>query len=285
MGFEKYETDNSIFISKGFGETSVYIILYVDDLLIIAKRDEEISMIKEQLKQSYKMKDLGVTRKFLSFYIKYHVNSIFIHQEEYIKSLLTKHGMENAYSITTLLDLNVKLILDNREEIMNQKQYQLIIRGLMYTAYVTQINIVYAVELFSHFSLKPTVNHLIATKCILYYLNRTIKVEIKYSNEKDLELYSNIDFTKNLTIRKSITGYITIMNYGAIVWRSILQSIISISTTKSEYMALSDAVKELKYLSQFIQEVYLIENQSLKTIFVGTDNQKALSPGKNFIHH
>ena len=285
MGFEECGTDNSIFVSKGFGETPVHIILYVDDLLIIAKGDEEISEIKERLKQSYKMKDLGVARKFLGFYIEYHVDGIFIHQEEYIKSLLAKHGMENAHSVTTPLDSNVKLILDNGEETVDQKQYQSIVGGLMYAACVTRIDIAYAVGLLSRFSSKPTVSHLAAAKRVLRYLNGTVKAGIKYSKEKDLELYSDADFAGDLTTRKSTTGYVAIMNSGAIVWRSCLQSTVSTSTTESEYMALSDAVKELKYLSQFIQEAYLMENQSLEPIFVGTDNQGALSLGKNPIHH
>lgn len=49
----------------------IYLLLYVDDMLIAAKSKREIQSLKDSLKAEFEMKDLGSASRILGIYI-YH---------------------------------------------------------------------------------------------------------------------------------------------------------------------------------------------------------------------
>ena len=56
--------------------------------------------------------------------------------------------------------------------------------------------------------------------------------------------------------RHAIMGYAFLINGGAVSWSSKKQEIITLSTTKSEYVATTHTAKEAIWLHQFIGEVF-----------------------------
>ena len=62
-GYNRNQYDNCIY-SKELPDASwIYLLLYVDDMLIAARSKAEISMLKTQLGKEFEMKDLGAARK------------------------------------------------------------------------------------------------------------------------------------------------------------------------------------------------------------------------------
>jgi len=60
------------------------------------------------------MKDLGIASKFLGMEIEYGKDeSIKIHQNQYIRQLLERHGMDNSSPVSTPMDTSVKLAAIN----------------------------------------------------------------------------------------------------------------------------------------------------------------------------
>jgi hypothetical protein len=57
--------------------------------------------------------------------------------------------------------------------------------------------------------------------------------------------------------RMSTTGYVFTLSEGPIFWRSKLQSIVAMSTTESEYMAVGEAAKEALWLNELVKELGL----------------------------
>lgn len=45
----------------------MYLLLYVDNMLIAAKSMSQVNLLKKQLGQEFKMKDLGATKKILGW--------------------------------------------------------------------------------------------------------------------------------------------------------------------------------------------------------------------------
>ena len=174
LGFAKCGSDHSIFVSTKAGITT-YIALYVDDLLIISEDDDHLAEVKGLLAEKFEMKDLGVARKFLGMEIEYDKDgSIKIHQEQYIQSLLSKHGMRDCNSVTTPLDTSIKLVrTTDAEATADPKEYQSIIGGLMFAAIVTRPDIMCAVRQLSQFNSNPSTKHLAAVKRVLRYLRGT----------------------------------------------------------------------------------------------------------------
>ena len=67
--------------------------------------------------------------------------------------------------------------------------------------------------------------------------------------------YSDADWAGDINNRRSTTGYIIMLNGGAIAWRSHLQPTVALSTMEAEYMALTEATKELIWLRTFLAEL------------------------------
>ena len=55
--------DSWVYFKRCNDESLLYLLLYVDDLLIVAKSKEEIRTVKVQLNNEFEMKDLGAAKK------------------------------------------------------------------------------------------------------------------------------------------------------------------------------------------------------------------------------
>lgn len=71
----------------------VYLLLYVDDIIITGNHPAFVVEIIKQLGNSFALKDLGTLNYFLGLPIKYTTNCIFVHQSKYAKDLLSKFHM------------------------------------------------------------------------------------------------------------------------------------------------------------------------------------------------
>ena len=81
----------------------------------------------------------------------------------------------------------------------------------------------------------------------------------------------------NPDTRRSTSGYVFILNGGAISWASRLQPTVAASTTESEYIAAATAIKEGLWLRKLFQDLGL----NLDTINIYADSQTALKLLKN----
>jgi len=101
------------------------------------------------------MKDLGSTKFCLRLQIEYSDTSVFVHQKVYIMNVLKKFYMEKLYhfctSIVRLLDVDkCHFRPHNDEELLDQEiPYFNVIRALIYFAYYSQLDIVFAINLLS----------------------------------------------------------------------------------------------------------------------------------------
>ena len=64
--------------------------------------------------------------------------------------------------------------------------------------------------------------------------------------------YTDSNFQSDIDSRKSTSGYVFTFGGGAISWRSVKQSSIAASTMEAEYIAASEAAKEVVWLKNFI---------------------------------
>ena len=63
-----------------------------------------------------------------------------------------------------------------------------------------------------------------------------------------LKGYTDADMAGDLDNRKSTTGYLFTFSGGAISWQSKLQKCVALSTTEAEYIAVTEAGKEMIWL-------------------------------------
>ena len=110
----------------------------------------------------------------------------------------------------------------------------------------------------------PGQKHMDAAEYCLKYLAGTVNLCIHYGRTKDGKIegrelnrlwgWVDADFAADLDTRRSHTGYVIMMNGGPISWKSVKQKSVSLSTAESEWLAASEAGKELLYLRIIMRE-------------------------------
>jgi len=274
--FKQSESDPCIWIHENDKGERIYIALYVDDLIIAGENEDVIHTIKQRLSERFEMKDLGIARKFLGIEIEYgHDGSIQIHQNQYIQQLLERHGMGNCNPVATPLDTSVKFSSITEDEApADPTEYASIVGGLTFAAYVTKPDIACAVSQLSQFLNNPSSIHMHAAKRVLRYLQGTATLGITYRPPPlRLQGYSDANWAGDMDTRRSTTGYIVMLNNGAIAWKSRRQPTVALSTMESEYMALTDATKELKWVRTLLAELGYSNGKSDEPTDLFSDNQ------------
>ena len=79
LGFTLSLTDASLFLYR-HGTTVMFLILYVDDIIVTGNHLAAIQTLLSQLAQEFEIKDLGQLKFFLGLQIEYHNSGFFVHQ-------------------------------------------------------------------------------------------------------------------------------------------------------------------------------------------------------------
>jgi hypothetical protein len=105
----------------------------------------------------------------------------------------------------------------------------------------------------------PGIVHWHTLKWVSRYLNGSLKGGLKYTRaaqEKDaLEGYVDADYAGNVDTRKSLSGFVSTFYGTTISWKANQQSVVALSTTQAEYIALVEGVKEVIWLKGMIGDL------------------------------
>ncbi|KAL5551356.1 hypothetical protein UlMin_001532 [Ulmus minor] len=96
--------------------------------------------------------------------------------------------------------------------------------------------------------------------------------------------YTDFDFQSDKDSRKLTSGSVFTLGGGAIVWRSIKQSCIVDSIMEAEYVAASEASKEVVWLQKFLSGLEVIPGMD-RPITLYCDNTAAIANTKDSRHH
>ena len=70
IGYRRYEYDCCIYVKSLDDSSRIFLLLYVDDMLIAAKSMIEVNKLKTLLRKEFDMKDLGAAKKILGMEIR-----------------------------------------------------------------------------------------------------------------------------------------------------------------------------------------------------------------------
>ena len=186
MGFEPLSSDQCIYrTSEG---DSLYIAIYVDDIVIAGKSEDELRRVKKEISQFFDVKDMGPLNHFLGMKVIQHPDhSVYIGQHSLVDSILRKTRMENCNPVATPMDTGVKLEkADDSDVPLNQHEYQSLVGSLLYLSTVSRPDITHAVGIMARFCSKPTNVHWSALKRILRYLKGTRGCGILYQHNNKM---------------------------------------------------------------------------------------------------
>lgn len=255
-----------------------YILIYVDDIIVASKTENEIRTVKSMLSEEFNIKDLGLIQQYLGIEVtKDSVGNFQLCQSDYIKKIAHDFGLSNAKPVNTPMDQNYEKSVSTNLLQDNSKYRQLIGR-LLYISVNTRPDIAASVSILAQKVSTPSQEDWTQLKRVVKYLKSTADMKLKLSNigiqeNSALHAYVDANWAEDRTTRKSNSGYVFLLNGAVVSWCCRKQTCVSLSSTEAEYVALAEACQEALWMRQLLKDM----NQVVTTATtIYEDNQGCL---------
>ena len=107
--------DHSVFYHHtSFGQC-IYLIVYVDDIVITCSNQDGIRKLKQHIFSHFQTKDLGKLKYFLGIEIAQSKSGVVMPPRKYVLNILEETGMLDCKPVDTPMDPNVKLVPGQEE--------------------------------------------------------------------------------------------------------------------------------------------------------------------------
>nr|GEV35120.1 uncharacterized mitochondrial protein AtMg00810-like [Tanacetum cinerariifolium] len=158
-------------------------------------------------------------------------------------------GMENCDTVLTPMVEQAKLKLDLVGKPVDHTDYRIMIGSLMYVT-SSRPDIMFATCMCARYQANPNEHRVSAVKRIFRYLKWTINLGLWYPKDYgfDLTAYSDTYHARCHSYRKSTSGSVQILGDKLVCWSSKKQNCVSISTTKSKYVAVSSCCAQVLWM-------------------------------------
>jgi len=281
MGFKKADADPCLFVNQKSG---MFVLVYVDDLLICANDVGSVNSFKACLAKHYDTTDLGALNWYLGMHVKQQKDgNLKLSQELYVESLLKRFGLKEAGVMASpAAELRLSPA-EGSEKVMSHVPYRELAGSLMWLSVCCRPDITYAVNAVCRFVEKPAETHWKAAKRILRYVKGTLNQGLLFRKGGDMKLvgFTDSDWAGDSS-RKSTSGYVFLLNGTPVSWSSRLQKNHAMSTAEAEYVAGCDAGLEAVYLRRLLCDLSF--PQSEPTV-IYQDNKAAIDMSKNPVKH
>ncbi|KAJ9541434.1 hypothetical protein OSB04_027940 [Centaurea solstitialis] len=246
FGFVKSEFEPCVY-TKFSGSIVTFLVLY---------------SVKSWLSKCFQMKDLGEAAYILG--IKIYRNRskrlIGLSQSTYIDRILKKFRMDESKKGFIPMQHGIVLsktqcpVSSQDQDKMKAVPYASAIGSIMYAMLCTRPDVAYSVSVTSRYQQNPGEPHWVVVKNILKYLRRTKDMFLVFGGSEDE------------------------------ISKSSKQDTIADSTTEAEYIAASDAAKEVVWLRNFLSDLRVVTSVS-RPIDIFCDNSGAVAQAKEPREH
>ncbi|XP_062075375.1 uncharacterized mitochondrial protein AtMg00810-like [Humulus lupulus] len=232
-------SDSSLFYYRN-PNVELYLLVYVDDILLTGNNHHKVKNIITQLKQYFSLKSLGSMTDFLGFEITQGAYDIHLSQGKYMTDLLRKTNMLKCKSSPTPISQGENLSTGDSKIFHQPTIFQSVMGGLQYLTLS-----------------RPDIAFTTVCKRLLRYLRGTIGLVFKPSNHWAVECFSDADWAGSSDDRKSTAGYCVYLGGNLITWCSKKQKAIAKSSTEVEYRVLSHTATEMAWMHSLFEELGL----------------------------
>ena len=279
-GYKKSAIDPCLFTKQGEVEGEVtYVLVYVDDLLVLGTSEELCMQLKEVLVNKFKdITDKGADKlSYLGLEIVTDIHgNIKLSQKGYIMKLLEDYGIvsDSMYpSDDKILNDEAKDIMD---DLCDKGEYLTLLMKIMFLAIRTRCDIIYATSVLASRNVNPTNKDNNRLFKILEYLHRTPDHGIMFKSEGEIYVNSYVDasFNSHWDARghQGFVIFPDLVGSGAIFIKSAKQKHVADSSAEAELMALHECVKHLMYVISIYEELGFVQ----RGVPVYQDNQAVI---------
>ena len=249
------------------------IIVYVDDLIVSGETKTVNNFYNEFEKfcvfskpESLKIGSPSIT--FLGFQYTREKDYIKIDPSEYTRKILEAFDHANARPLKTtgepgdfILDIKNRKSRTLPKDGKEHKRYRRLVGQTLWLSSVRR-DIAYSVKELSKFVHDPTEDDLNRGYHLLRYLVGTKNECIFLKPRKDkiftIESFTDADLAGCRTSRKSTSGGCISLNGSIIHTWAKQQDTVADSSAESEFIGMTQACKQIKYLQQFLDELGII---------------------------
>jgi len=248
------------------GGDSIILSLYVDDGLCATNNEALYTQFLSDLSSKFQLSDQGELNWYLGVAIDHNLQTgaTTLSQETFIETLLKRFQLEGINTKTTPSEPNTHLLKADQPvnpDKATVRLFQQMVGSLMYLACFTRPDIAYSVNQCAKYMANPGPSHVQAAKRILAYLKGTKDKKLTYTRSLDptvanvLSCYADSDHAGDPDSRRSVTGFVCMLNGGAVSWQSVRQQVVALSSAEAEYYAASVAGTDVTYIRRFLDEV------------------------------
>nr|GEZ48956.1 retrotransposon protein, putative, Ty1-copia subclass [Tanacetum cinerariifolium] len=221
-----------------------------------------LQSVKTYLGKYFTLKDLGEAAYILGIKI-YRDRSkrlISLCQSAYIEKILKRYCMKNSKRESIPMQEKLKLSKSQGASIpaemkrMQNVPYASAVGSIMYAVRCTRPDVAFAQNITSQFQQNPG----------------DLKRELRVS------CYTNDGYLTDVDDLKSQSGYVFVLNGGAVNWKSVKKSIFTTSSAEAEYIAAFDASKEAVWVRKFISGLSVVPTIE-EPISMYCDNTRAIA--------
>ena len=180
IGFTAADADPCLFLT-GKGMQSVYVLVHVDDGLIIgAKKTGQAAVAA--IAGAFDIKDIGERVYFLGLDIDRDRTRglLWLEQPKYARSILERFGMETCKAVTTPLEANAPLCRGQGEALTDEFPFAEFVGSLLYLTVNTRPDLAHAASVLGRFTSCATQVNWKAAKRVLRYLAESLDRGLVY---------------------------------------------------------------------------------------------------------
>ena len=249
--------------------------------MIITGDVDLMSKTVDGLKKVFNVKIQHNIQDFLGCDIVELPGEIQLYQKRIVAKILSESEFSNEKAYKTPSSPGFQAVRpqsnDEKVEMVTQKWCRATIGSLLYLVKLSRPDLANAVRELSKVMDGATTGQVKELRRLVSFLNKTkdkgLKMRFTHEEPWVIEAFSDSDFAGDREGRKSVTGVALTVCGVPISWKSKGQTTVSLSSTEAEYVALSEAVREVKFVTQILDAIKI---KYKKPIDVFVDNIGAI---------
>ena len=283
IGLNPSESDPCLFLGAIAGDP-IWLLLYVDDGLCVAKKSQSIDFVLAHLKSQFELK-VNNPNIFIGLQLEFTYEGIVLHQRKYIGDLLARFQMNDCKPSTLPIQSGLDFLQKGDEPTCDQSiPFRQLIGALLFIVRTSRPDVAFAVCKLAQFSHCYQDHHFQYAKGILRYLKGTASLGLlfRFDYPAILQGFTDSDYAGDRIDRKSTSGFVFFIGPCLVTWQSKKQTVTALSSTEAEYISLGEGVKEALWLRRLCADLGVAQEGPTS---VRVDNQSTIRLAENPTFH